>query len=244
MPEPKLLPVSYVFVPALAGLRCAAPLAEGFSPAAICSLGVNFSKTIRGGGKRDKIRISGEGANTLSRGSCYTLNDFVWIARLFNRPPCLCNLFQIRIAFFKEMPHMRLQKQFVRDYAQNAERGGPGQGIGHDSSGTFGSKLMEVPQGFEGSAQHLVGETVGRIEFRDAGGEALSNAEMHGLKGHLFPQPDQAGRHSGNGTLLGACGRPTVQFYVARKVKADLNRHLNIGFDSDGGHRQFQEASG
>ena len=81
-----------------------------------------------------------------------------------------------------------------------------------------------------------VAKVVGTVEGGDLGGEALRDAEVASLPGHLFTEFNQPLGSPAYGFFVLSRHRNGVQIDAAGKVEAAFNRGLNDGLQSNDGH--------
>lgn len=93
-----------------------------------------------------------------------------------------------------------------------------------------------MAEGGEGAANHLVHESMGRVELRDPRRHPPQEPEVSSLPAHLLSLADQARRDAGDRALLRRDHRFQMQVDAPGKVEAHLSRGCDVGHDPENRH--------
>ena len=105
---------------------------------------------------------------------------------------------------FDEVPQVAAQHQSLHQPAERPEGGLELDTVHHDRSRRIPSELMNVPEPPERSFDLLVDEEVRNFHRGDAARHPERDAEVPGPSGDVFPQGNQALRHSRDRLFPGA----------------------------------------
>src|SRR5262249_38124061 len=115
--------------------------------------------------------------------------------------------------------------------------------VNHEHPRWLRNELMDMSQLAEGPLDHLIREPVGALKCGDLRGEALADAEMHGVPGDPVAQAHHAGGHSRDRPLPCVGDRVAMQIHAEREVETALDRGVDVRLEVNEGHTLFSHAA-